>query len=234
MKFTFSAAVVFVGLLGQVSSHYTFPSLVVNGTSTTAWVNVRETNNYNTQAPVTDVTSADFRCYDSQTNPTAQTITVTAGTQLGISCDITIYHPGVVNVYMAKAPSGTDVASWAGDGAVWFKVYQISAVTNGGQSITFPAQNLPGVNFTLPKNLPSGQYLVRMEAIALHVASTFAGAQFYISCGQINVVNGGSGSPGPLVSIPGVYTGNEPGILIDIYYPIPANYTQPGPAVWTG
>ena len=46
-----------------------------------------------------------------------------------------------------------------------------------------------------------------MEAIALHVAQSFGGAQFYISCGQVNVVNGGSGTPGPLVSIPGVYTG---------------------------
>ncbi|KAF7325326.1 hypothetical protein MVEN_02633300 [Mycena venus] len=26
----------------------------------------------------------------------------------------------------------------------------------------------------------------------------------------------------------------EPGILINIYCPIPATYTQPGPAVWTG
>lgn len=33
-------------------------------------------------------------------------------------------------------------------------------------------------------------------------------------CGQINVVGGGSGKPGPTVSIPGVYTGYEPGILI--------------------
>ncbi|THG93989.1 hypothetical protein EW145_g8237, partial [Phellinidium pouzarii] len=128
---------------------------------------------------------------------------------------------------MAKAPDSVD--GWAGDGDVWFKVYQISAVTNGGESITFPAQGLPGVNFTLPSALPSGQYLVRMEAIALHVAQTFGGAQFYISCGQVEVTNGGSGTPGPTVAIPGVYTGYEPGILIDIYYPIPTNYTQPGP-----
>ena len=67
----------------------------MNGTTTPAWVNVRKTNNFNTQAPVTDVTSADFRCYDSQTNPTAQTITVPAGSQLGIMSDGTIYHPGV-------------------------------------------------------------------------------------------------------------------------------------------
>ena len=96
--------------------------------------------------------------------------------------------------------------------------------------------------FTIPKSLPSGQYLVRVEQISLHVASTYGGAQFYIGCAQVNVVNGGSGSPGPLVSIPGVYTGvrlfilyrlartdavseqYEPGILINIY-DLPANFT---------
>ena len=131
---------------------------------------------------MTDVTSPDFRCYNSETHATATTANVAAGSQLGIWSDGTIYHPGVVNVYMAKAPSGTDVANWAGDGAVWFKVYEITAQTDGGQSIKFPAEGVPGVTFTLPRNLPSGQYLVRMEAIALHVASTYGGAQFYVSC----------------------------------------------------
>ena len=127
---------------------------------------------------MTDVTSADFRCYDTQINATATTINVAAGSTLGIMSDGTIYHPGVVNVYMAKAPG--DVNSFNGDGAVWFKVYEISAVTDGGSSITFPAQNLPGVSFKVPSSLPSGQYLVRMEAIALHAASTYGGAQFYV------------------------------------------------------
>ncbi|PFH48711.1 lytic polysaccharide monooxygenase [Amanita thiersii Skay4041] len=219
-------------LTNLVSAHYTFPSLIVNGAVTPAWVNVRQTNNYNSQAPVTDVGSADFRCYTSETHATAQTINVAAGSQLGIQSNGAIYHPGVVNVYMAKAPG--NVSTWDGSGNVWFKVHEISAVTDGGTSITFPAQNLAGVTFTVPRSLPSGQYLVRMEAIALHSASTFQGAQFYISCGQINVTGGGSGSPGPLVSIPGVYTGNEPGILINIYWPIPTSYTQPGPSVWRG
>ncbi|KAG6873158.1 hypothetical protein C0995_002316 [Termitomyces sp. Mi166 len=201
---------------------------------------------------VTDVTSPDFRCYTSETHATATTIDVAAGSTLGIMSDGTIYHPGVsiylalaihswnlvksVNVYMARASNG-DAASFAGDGAVWFKVYEIGAITNGGTSITWPAQNLPGVSFTVPRALPSGQYLVRMEAIALHSASTFGGAQFYLSCGQINTnppTRTGTGNPGPLVAIPGVYTGYEPGILINIYYPVPTNYTNPGPAVWTG
>ena len=92
--------------------------------------------------------------------------------------DGTIYHPGVVNVYMAKAPDNVD--TFQGDGDVWFKVNEISAGTDGGQSITYPAEGLPGVSFTVPEALPSGGYLVRMEAIALHVAQTYGGAQFYV------------------------------------------------------
>lgn len=228
-------SIVFIASVGlcHVAGHYTFPSLTINGVTSGDWVNVRQTNNYNTQDPVTNVSSSDLRCYDSATNPTASTVSIAAGSTLQINCDITIYHPGVVNVYMAKASNG-NATTFAGDGAVWFKVYQISAVTNNGTSITFPAQNLPSVSFQIPRALPSGQYLVRMEAIALHVAETYGGAQFYISCAQIQVTGGGSGTPGPLVSIPGVYTGYEPGILLNIYYPIPTNYTQPGPAVWSG
>ncbi|KZP10705.1 lytic polysaccharide monooxygenase [Athelia psychrophila] len=232
MKFSILHSFVATALVSHVSAHYTFPSLVIGGAISTAWEYVRETNNFNTQDPVIDVTSPDFRCYDSATSGTAATVAVAAGSTLGIECDITIYHAGVVNVYMAKAPSA--VSSFAGDGDVWFKVYEIPAITDGGSTISFPAQNLPGISFTVPKNLPTGEYLVRIEAIALHVASTFQGAQFYISCGQVSVTGGGSGTPGPLVAIPGVYTGYEPGILIDIYYPVPATYTQPGPAVWSG
>ena len=152
--------------------------------------------------------SAAFRCYNVETRATAQTINVAAGSQIGIFAgNGGISHPGVANVYMAKAPSGVDVANWDGSGSVWFKVHEISAVTNGGQSISWPSNGMASVDFTLPRNLPNGQYLVRVEQIALHVASTYGGAQFYISCAQVNVVNGDSGTPGPLVAIPGVYTG---------------------------
>jgi hypothetical protein len=133
---------------------------------------------------------------------------------------------------MAKAPG--NVTNWEPSGSVWFKVFAIPPVTNGGTSITFPSQGMSTVSFTLPKSLPTGQYLVRTEHIALHSAGSAGGAQLYISCAQINVTGGGSGSPGPLVAFPGAYTGNEPGILINIYYPIPASYTNPGPSIWKG
>ncbi|KAK7472012.1 hypothetical protein VKT23_000119 [Stygiomarasmius scandens] len=224
-----------LALASQVVAHYTFPDLLINGVQTADWVNVRMTDNHYSNGPVTDVTSEAFRCYTAETHATAQTIQVAAGSQLGFVTDTAdgIGHPGSVNIYMAKAPG--NVTTWDGSGQVWFKVvHEIGAVTDGGQTITWPAQNQKSVSFTVPKNLPNGQYLVRIEAIALHVASTFGGAQFYIACGQVEITGGGSGNPGPKVSIPGVYTGYEPGILINIYYPVPTSYTQPGPAVWTG
>jgi hypothetical protein len=89
------------------------------------------------------------------------------------------------------------------------------------------------VSVTIPKNLPSGDYLLRVEHIALHSASTVGGAQFYISCAQVSVTGGGSGTPSPLVSFPGAYSATDPGIKVNIYSGS-TSYTPPGPAVWTG
>lgn len=52
------------------------------------------------------------------------------------------------------------------------------------------------------------------------MAQSKGGAQFYIACGQVKVTGGGGTIPRPTVKIPGVYTGNEPGILINIYSPV--------------
>ena len=70
---------------------------------------------------------------------------------------------------------------------------------------------------TIPPSTPAGDYLLRIEHIALHSASALNGAQFYISCAQIKVTGGGSGSPGPLVAFPGAYKATDPGIKVNIY-----------------
>ncbi|TFK99523.1 glycoside hydrolase family 61 protein A [Pterulicium gracile] len=230
----FAATVSALAIASQAVAHYTFPSLVVNGVTQPAWQNVRRTNNFNHRGPVQDVKSNDIRCYTSETNAKASTATVAAGSTIGFVADTPIYHQGVLNVYMAKVPSGKTAADWDGSGTVWFKVHEISAKTDGGNTITWPTDNMGTVNFPVPKSVPSGEYLVRIEHIALHSAGSANGAQFYISCAQINVTGGGSGTPGPLVAFPGAYSGNEPGILLNIYYPIPKTYIQPGPNVWRG
>ncbi|KAG8922452.1 hypothetical protein FRC03_007448 [Tulasnella sp. 419] len=229
MKAFSALAFVAAAIVPQVAAHYRWTALIVDGVTTADFNYVRPYTSYN--SPVTDVKSKDFTCNAGST-PAPGIADVKAGSKLGFKLDQPIYHPGVLNVYIGKVPSGQTAATWDGSGTNWFRVSQLSAVTNGGTSITFPTDNIPSYTFTVPSSLPSGQYLVRIEHIALHSASSFAGAQFYIACGQINVTGGGSGSPSPLVAIPGVYTGNEPGILINIYWPIPPTYTQPGPAIW--
>jgi len=135
---------------------------------------------------------------------------------------------------MSLASPAANSAS-AAEGSTWFKIWEDPPVYENGE-LVFPSQTIDEITFTIPKNLPSGQYLLRGEQIALHVASTYGGAQFYLGCAQLNVVDGGDGTPGPTVSFPGAYTGYEPGILINIY-DLPADYPgyqSPGPAVWSG
>ncbi len=85
----------------------------------------------------------------------------------------------------------------------------------------------------MPTCLPAGDYLFRIEHIALHVAQSPGGAQFYISCGQLTVTGGGSTAPKDLVAFPGAYNASDPGILININYPVPQSYSNPGPQVFS-
>ncbi|KAI0592948.1 glycoside hydrolase [Biscogniauxia sp. FL1348] len=87
-------------------------------------------------------------------------------------------------------------------GDVWFKAASISAA------------------------VPSGKYLVRVESIALHQAQSVGGAQIYLSCAQVEVLGGGSGTPArtrcPTPDCCGRTT------------PVPTSYAAPGPEVWVG
>ena len=89
-------------------------------------------------------------------------------------------------------------------------------------------------NATIPASTPNGEYLLRVEQIALHMASQANKAQFYLACSQIKITNGGSGTPGPLVALPGAYRSNDPGIMVNINAMAPESYQPPGPAVWRG
>ncbi|KAK3947198.1 glycosyl hydrolase family 61-domain-containing protein [Pseudoneurospora amorphoporcata] len=100
------------------------------------------------------------------------------------------------------------------------------------KQLTWPGQNeYTTVNATIPSNVPSGEYLLRVEQIALHMASQPNKAQFYIACSQIQITGGGNGNPGPLVSLPGAYKPNDPGILVNLYNMQPDAYQPPGPSV---
>ncbi|KAF2476361.1 uncharacterized protein BDR25DRAFT_375285 [Lindgomyces ingoldianus] len=225
LAFSLAAEVVHAAALQP--RHYTFPAL----TGSTDWQYVRTTVNAQSNAGLSDVSSEQIRCYTSGAK-SAQTMSVAAGASVGFKASPNIFHPGPLQFYMAKVPDGQTAASWDGAGNVWFKIYAEKATSSGGQ-LSWGSLNKGSVSVTIPKSLPSGDYLLRVEHIALHQASNTNGAQFYISCAQVKITGGGSGSPSPLVSFPGAYKATDPGIKVNIYSGA-TSYTPPGPPVWTG
>jgi hypothetical protein len=217
-----------------VHAHYTFPKLVINGQAESAeWTSVRMTKNAQSKEGVLSPNSGDIRCYSSQTAPSVAT--VPAGATVHFISSQQVNHPGPTQYYIAKVPSGQSAKTWSGDGAVWARLSTTSPTVDANKQQHWPGENLyQTVDVTIPSSTPSGEYLLRVEQIALHMASQPGGAQFYIACAQIQITGGGSGTPGPLVTLPGAYSSSDPGIVVDIWSKPLDNYKGPGPAVWTG
>ncbi|KAL7269416.1 hypothetical protein RUND412_007923 [Rhizina undulata] len=98
--------------------------------------------------------------------------------------------------YMARCPSGC--AKFKGDsGSVWFKINQMGY--DPSQSPLWGSDMLASLGaswtVTIPASLADGEYLLRHEILALHVAENLMEAQFFPSCTQITLTGGGSASP---------------------------------------
>jgi hypothetical protein len=130
---------------------------------------------------------------------------------------------------MHKSP--TTAAADDGSGASWFKIKDIGPTFDASGTATWDLEQSYSV--TLPASLPSGDYLLRIQSLAIHNPYPGGIPQFYISCAQITVTGGGSGVPSPLVSIPGFVSDTDPGYTANIYTNF-HNYTVPGPPVWSG
>ncbi|KAK4183944.1 glycoside hydrolase [Podospora australis] len=215
-------------------AHYTFPRLVVNGVAEEKdWSVTRRTKNDQSKSGIENPSSGDIRCYSSTT--AAGIATVPAGSTVHYISTQQINHPGPTQYYLAKVPAGQSAKSWDGSGAVWFKIATAMPEVDKNKQLVWPAQNTyRTMNATIPSSTPNGEYLLRVEQIALHMASQANKAQFYLSCSQIQITGGGNGVPGPLVSLPGAYRSNDPGIQVNIYSIAPDSYRPPGPAVWQG
>ncbi|KAL1955715.1 hypothetical protein VTO42DRAFT_8187 [Malbranchea cinnamomea] len=232
MKAAVSLALL-VAVAGAASAHNIFPNLIVDGTVTGDWEFVRTTANKWSREGLTNVNSESMRCYEEAGRPPSEVKTVKAGSRVGFASQAPIRHIGPVLFYMARVPDGQDVDSWTPSGDVWFKIHQ-QGPERSESGWTWPTQDQTELFVDIPASVPDGNYLLRIEQIALHDAQYVGGAQFYLACGQINVTGGGSGDPGPKVSFPGAYKPTDPGILLDLHGHPPANYQFPGPAVWQG
>ncbi|KAK4118116.1 lytic polysaccharide monooxygenase [Parathielavia appendiculata] len=210
-----------------VSGHYTLPRI----NSGSDWQHVRRADNWQNNGFVGDVNSAQIRCFQSSPAAAPATLNVTAGSSVTYYVNPSAYHPGPMQFYLARVPDGQNINSWNGDGAVWFKVYHEQP--NFGSQLTWPSNGKSSFQVPIPRCIRNGYYLIRAEHIGLHVAQSSGGAQFYISCAQIAVTGGGSTEPPNKVAFPGAYKASDPGILININYPVPTSYKNPGPPVFT-
>ncbi|KAG8746971.1 hypothetical protein FRC10_002770 [Ceratobasidium sp. 414] len=118
---------------------------------------------------ITDVTSTDLRCNAGglTSGSTTSTATAAAGATVGFQADIPLSHPGPTQVYLGKVPSGQTAATWDGSGANWFKIYALGADFSTG-ALAWPSSNKQTFTFKIPSGVPAGNYLLRIEHIALH------------------------------------------------------------------
>lgn len=203
-----------------------------------------------TDYPVTDVNDPNMVCGQPGTH-SGTVINVKAGDKIGAFWghviggaqypnDPAIYidpsHKGPIMYYMAKVDNA---ATSSEQGLKWFKISQDGFDTNRVKWAVDDMIANGGWSYTsVPTCIEPGQYLLRVELLALHSAYNLYGAQFYQSCAQLNVAGSGTVSPSPTVSIPGVYQQNDPSIHIQIWVNgVDDNgrkpYTIPGPAPMT-
>ncbi|TFY80156.1 hypothetical protein EWM64_g3855 [Hericium alpestre] len=216
-------------LAGTASAHTIFQEMYVNGADQ-GHINGIRVPDYD--GPITDVTSNDLIC-NGGINPYHQPvstdiISVPAGASYTAEWHHTLAgadpsdpadpidpsHKGPVLTYLAKVDNATqaDVT-----GLQWFKIWEDG----------FDASDQSwGVD-----RLIANKGKVIHEIIALHAASNYPGAQFYMECAQLQITGGGSAQPAT-VSFPGAYSGTDPGIKINIYQTLPS-YTVPGPPVFS-
>lgn len=130
--------------------------------------------------------------------------------------------------YMALCDTST-CDKFNGTTAKWFKIDQIGK-KDGSTWYQQDVMNGKPVTLSLPTNVAPGDYLIRHEIIALHLAVTLGGAEFYPSCTQVRIGGSQTGTPNQTVSFPGAYNDNDPGIYDPNVYADQA-YVFPGPPV---
>jgi hypothetical protein len=230
MKFSASALV--FGAVAQVASaHYFFDTNIVGGVAQPQFK-----FSSNPAADIRDGSTADgpdIVCNQGAAKAGSTAVmTVNAGEEIKLKLGVgaKFQHPGPALVYMSKAPTG-DVKSYDGSGD-WFKIFQEGVCGNGDfTSTAWCTYNRDTVAAKIPKDTPNGEYLVRVEHIGVH-RSHVNQPEHYVSCMQVKVQGGGSGTPGPMVKFPGAYKATDPYANFSIYNG-KKDFPFPGPAVWS-
>ncbi|KAI0010725.1 glycoside hydrolase family 61 protein [Xylariaceae sp. FL0662B] len=216
LNFAAAAALVANG----ASAHYIFQQLSVDSIEFPVFQYIRQNTNYN--SPITDLASNDLRCNEGADGAATETTPVTAGQSFTFTLDTPVYHQGPISIYMSKAPGA---ASEYDGSEGWFKIKDFAPDFSSGQA----EWDMSGsYSYEIPACIEDGEYLLRIQSLAIHNPWPSGTPQFYISCAQVTVT-GGSGTYNPeTVSIPGAFKETDPGYTANIYSDF-TSYTVPGP-----
>lgn len=142
------------------------------------------------------------------------------------------HNTGPMLTYLASC-GDQDCSEFDSTKAKWFKIQQVGLKADGKTWEQADLMNGEPAKLTLPSNLAAGNYLMRHEIIALHLANSEGGAEFYPSCSQLKVGGTQTGAPSSneLVSLPGAYSDNDPGIFVPNVFNGNLDYEFPGPKI---
>lgn len=164
--------------------------------------------------PITDATDPQLACNDDGSAGALQlTANVKAGSAITAYWNQVWPHPyGPMLTYLAQCP-GTTCTGVNSNTLKWFKIDEAGLLSgtigNGYWGSGKMIDQNSSWTTTIPSTVPSGNYLIRFETIALHSLP----AQFYPECAQIQITGGGSRAPtsDELVTFPGAYSNSDPG-----------------------
>ncbi|KAL2152112.1 hypothetical protein VTH82DRAFT_5296 [Thermothelomyces myriococcoides] len=243
-----SKALILSSLASLVAGHGYLKSITVNGQDYLAWqvgqddyVNpppVRYARKLADNGPVPDFTTKDITCGAGGNEPAEGIIELKAGDTVTLNWDQWgSSHSGPVMNYLAHC-TNDDCKSFKGDsGNVWVKIEQLAYNPSANPPWASDLLREQGAKWkvTIPSSLAPGEYLLRHEILGLHVAGTVMGAQFYPSCTQIRVTEGGSTQLPEGIALPGAYDPQDEGILVELWRVNQGqvNYTAPGGPVWS-
>lgn len=152
-----------------VQGHYIFSQLIVNDQPVGGdYEYIRKNSNDYQPSRFELLNSEDLRCNKGALSSPASTYEAKAGDSIGAKLwnNEFIEHPGPGMIYMSKAPGA--VSDYMGDGD-WFKVWE-SGPENGPANVdtSWGTWQKDRMTFTIPEDIPEGEYLVRFEHVGIH------------------------------------------------------------------
>lgn len=235
----FPSAILALSLLGTVSGHATMFGVSVNGKDQGDGRN-KYIRSPATNDPVRDLKNPNIVCNTNGGKPAPDFVKAKAGDKLSFrwfhfnpddpNDILDPSHKGAILTYIAPFTEGN------GAQPIWSKLAQ-QGFENGEWATIKMIANKGQVEFSLPKSLASGKYLIRQELLALHMADFRGdqvpgrGSELYPSCVQFDISGSGEAVPDQDFDFNRGYKYDDKGLFFNIYIPFD-KYTPPGPPIW--